>query len=473
MVVVTALKWSFLSELVGKLVQPIVFITLAQILTPVDFGILTSALLALAFAQIFWEAGIAKALIQRVGNIDLAANMGFWINMLLGAIVAACIYVASPLLADRVFHDTTISVVLRVMTVNVLLGGLCAVPAALMQREMRFKELFWIRVSTSALPAMASIPMAFLGMGFWALVTGAIAGQVIQTAMLWRLSTWRPSLGFDHDTALEMARFCMWSSTSGLLAWFYLWGDSMIVATTLGSHDVGLYRTGSQLSHFVFAGIFAAATPVLYSHISNFGARESHKIRAASRSLRTLPFVALPTAALVFSLSHIVARVLFGDNWDGIDAVIAFTSLASGIAWVVGMNGEIFRAFNKPHFETIPMALAIVLYLPAYLISAQHGLSAFLITKLLVTIIGVGVQFYMLGLLNRRMRNYAAQNAIRVLAITVACFLPLLWGRSFASDSMYAAMTLATTACAAFFLYRNGGHHVIADGRRFLRKSAR
>ena len=60
-----ALKWSFLSELASKLIQPIVFVVLARLLTPEDFGVMSAALMVMAFSQIFWEAGMGKALIQR------------------------------------------------------------------------------------------------------------------------------------------------------------------------------------------------------------------------------------------------------------------------------------------------------------------------------------------------------------------------------------------------------------------------
>ena len=100
---------------------------------------------------------------------------------------------------------------------------------------MGFKKLFWVRFTTVSLPGLASIPLALNGMGYWALVAGTLVGQLVQVMMLWRTSHWRPAFNFDIQIAKEMGRFGAWVGTSGLLAWFYVWADSLIVGMYLGT----------------------------------------------------------------------------------------------------------------------------------------------------------------------------------------------------------------------------------------------
>lgn len=58
-----ALKWSFLSEIASKAISPLVFVVLARLLTPDDDGVVAAAMV-ISFSQIFWEAGMGKAIIQ-------------------------------------------------------------------------------------------------------------------------------------------------------------------------------------------------------------------------------------------------------------------------------------------------------------------------------------------------------------------------------------------------------------------------
>lgn len=171
-----ALKWSFLGELASKAIQPVVFIVLVRLLTPVDYGVMSSALMVMSFSQIFWEAGMGKALIQRQTDVEEAANAAFWINIGFGFFIATILYLLASPVAHIFFHDERVSAVLHVMTIQVFLGAVSAVHTSLLQKEMGFKKLFWVRLATVSLPGLASIPLAMNGMGYWALVAGSLVG---------------------------------------------------------------------------------------------------------------------------------------------------------------------------------------------------------------------------------------------------------------------------------------------------------
>ena len=89
MTFIHSLKWSFLAEFASKTISPLVFIVLARLLTPEDFGVMSAAVMVIAFSQIFWEAGMGKALIQRQTNAEDAANVTFWVNIVLGMLIAS------------------------------------------------------------------------------------------------------------------------------------------------------------------------------------------------------------------------------------------------------------------------------------------------------------------------------------------------------------------------------------------------
>jgi len=84
----SALKWSFLGEIASKAITPVVFVVLARLLTPEDFGVVVAATIVISFSQIFWEAGMGKTLIQFQGHPIAAANVAFWINIALGVLIA-------------------------------------------------------------------------------------------------------------------------------------------------------------------------------------------------------------------------------------------------------------------------------------------------------------------------------------------------------------------------------------------------
>ena len=100
-----SITWSFAAELFAKTVQPIVYLTLAKMLTPNDFGVVTAGVMVIAFAQIFSEAGLAKAVVQRHDQTEFASNAAFFLNIVLGAIFAIILCLTSTVIADKIFSD--------------------------------------------------------------------------------------------------------------------------------------------------------------------------------------------------------------------------------------------------------------------------------------------------------------------------------------------------------------------------------
>lgn len=377
-----ALKWSFLSELASKAVQPLVFIILARLLTPEDFGVVAAAVMVISFTQIFWEAGMGKAIIQYQGDRAAATNAAFWINNALGVVVVGVLVAISSWVADRIFHDPRVVLVLRFMALQVFLSASVSVHVAVLQKDMQFKHLFWVRLATVTVPGLASIPLAWYGMGYWALVVGTLVGQVVQATILWKTSPWRPRWSFDPAVAKQLGRFGGWVAASGLLAWFYMWADSLILGMYLGSHELGLYRTGNVFVTMIFGFLFGPLVPVLYSHLSGIQ-HDRERVRAnLFKVIKIITFISIPIALLVYANAPFIAEVVFGAKWKGVELVIAVMALMHGYSWVVGANGEAYRAVGVPAYETKIMAFNLIFYMTGFWLSIQHGFEAFIWTRL-------------------------------------------------------------------------------------------
>ena len=190
---VLSAKWSALAEFVTKTIPPAIFIILALLLTPEDFGLVATAMIFISFCQVFCEAGLGKALIQTNEPPEKAADIAFWSNLILSFLVYILIFIASPWLA-HFFNSPETRPVLRILGLQIIINSFAGVQQALFLRDFKFRPLFWIRLLTTLLPGLISIPMAYLGYGVWALVTGSLLGSMTTMIMLWHKSPWRPKI---------------------------------------------------------------------------------------------------------------------------------------------------------------------------------------------------------------------------------------------------------------------------------------
>lgn len=385
-----ALKWSFLSEIAAKAIQPLVFVVLARLLTPDDYGVVAAAAMVISFSQVFWEAGMGKTIIQYQGDRAAAASVAFWINNALGVVVAGVLVAISGWVADRVFHDPRVALVLQVMALQVFLSALAAVHMALLQKDMQFKHLFWVRLATVAVPGLASIPLAWYGMGYWALVAGALVGQTVQVAILWKTSPWKPRFKFDAAVAKQLASFGGWVVMTGFLGWIFLWIDSVFLAYRLNSFDLGLYRVGSQIVAIMFGMFFSSFVVVLYSHFSSKNIKTVTEVKNIVADRWYLSFlISAMLAAVLITISALFLDNMLGAQWRGVTSVVSMLAIANVLSWGISPINELLRASSRADYETKQMALMLPIILILYWFSLDYGLDGLLYAKIVASILSL------------------------------------------------------------------------------------
>jgi hypothetical protein len=65
-----------------------------------------------------------------------------------------------------------------------------------------------------------------------------------------------------------------------------------------------------------------------------------------------------------------------------------------GYSWVVGANGEVYRAIGKPSFETFATSFTLLLYLTGYIISIRYGFETFVLTRYFLAMIAMFIHIY-------------------------------------------------------------------------------
>jgi len=338
------------------------------------------------------------------------------------------------------------------MTLQILIGAMSSVHSALLKKHMGFKKLFWVRFVTVSLPGIVSIPLALTGMGYWALVVGTLVGQLIQFVMLWWMSQWRPSWTFNSIVAREMIGFGAWAGASGLLVWFFLWADSLIVGMYLGSNELGMYRYGNLIVASIF-GVFASALmPVAYSHFSAAQA----DINALKSKLffmeRVFALLMMPLAAIIILTSDFATAAIFEDKWQGLGLVVSLTAISQALAYTVSLKQEVYRSIGKPDIETKIMFISMVIRLPIYLITIQYGLFAFLIGRIISTQLGVINHLVFARLiLKLKFRDYLNAIKIPVVGSTLAAIIgAFVAERQLSAD---AALSMAYGLMATLLIY--------------------
>ena len=120
---------------------------LARLLTPRDFGLFAMVTAVIGYLRVFKDAGLSTATVQREGITQAQVSNLFWINVGLSGAITLLFAAFSPLVA-RFYHEPRLIGVTLTLSATFLLNGLAVQHAALLRRQMRFKALTVIQISS-------------------------------------------------------------------------------------------------------------------------------------------------------------------------------------------------------------------------------------------------------------------------------------------------------------------------------------
>ena len=105
----TATRWSFLTQLLSKLLTPITNMILARILVPDVFGVIATITMITSFADLLTESGFQQYLIQKdfqnEEKIKECANIAFFINFCISSFLLILIFFNRFFLAKTFFFN--------------------------------------------------------------------------------------------------------------------------------------------------------------------------------------------------------------------------------------------------------------------------------------------------------------------------------------------------------------------------------
>src|ERR1700739_3986111 len=215
-----AVKWAYIGNWGERSFSALFTFVLALVLGPRDFGVVSIALVYIAFLQMFLDQGLVAALIQKK-NLDREhCDAVFWMDMALSLLLVAISMVLSSWWG-RVNHAPEVAPIISALSLCIPIEAFAVVQKALLSKEMDFRGLT-IRSNVSVLiSGVIGLVMAFTGFGVWALVTQQILRDFTALLLLWKLSPWRPRLEFSWKHLRDLMHF----SISNFFGQFAIFAD--------------------------------------------------------------------------------------------------------------------------------------------------------------------------------------------------------------------------------------------------------
>ena len=375
--VINATKWSSLTETIAKLINPLTNMILARILAPEAFGIVSTITMIISFTDIFTDAGVQKYLIQHEfedeDDLNKHAFVAFWTNFVMSCLLWGIIAVYADEIALLV-GNPGLGKVITIASIQLPITSFSGIQLSLFRRNFEFNKLFRIRVIEVFVPFFVTIPLAFLGMNYWALIIGTIISRLVSAILLTQISKWKPKFYFNFNLLKKMFNFSSWSLIESLAVWLTLWIDTLIVGRFLNNYYLGIYKTSTTMVNGLF-GIFTASTvPIVLATLSRLQNDEIRFKNAYLTMQKYISILVLPIGVGIFLYSDLATSLFLGEQWGEASSVIGMWALSSALVIVLGQYcGDVYRSKGLPKLAFISQVLHLIFLIPVVYLSAQSS----------------------------------------------------------------------------------------------------
>lgn len=309
-----ALSWSFVNTAVSRFGTLAIGIVLARLLGPEQFGTFAVATVALVAVLSFNELGVSLAIVRWTGDPKLIAPTVTTISVVSSLVLTTGAMLAAPAFSAAM-GDPGATDVVRLMMLCILINGIVATPAALLQREFMQGKRMVIDQVNVWVGAVLSVSLALTGMGAMSLAIGRLAGAVLSGVLFLKFSPLPLRFGFDRSQARRLVRFGLPLAGSSIIVFAVGYADQLVAGSVLGATALGYYVLAFNLASWpvsMFSQPLRSVAPAAF-------ARLQHDRPAMTRSLRSviglLGAVTIPICLLLAGAAGPIIDFVYGAVW--------------------------------------------------------------------------------------------------------------------------------------------------------------
>lgn len=318
-------------------------VALYRLLLPEVFGLVVPIAFLAGIIKQFSDLGLAASLVQtprEPAQRDLRTV--FTVQAGLAVLAAVLIFLAGPVVLDALDEGKPDPWLVRAFSLSVLLSAFRAVPAAMLERHLRYGRLAAADVAGTVWFYSAGITLALVGAGPWALVAAHVGGSLIPTGLLVLLYPWRPAPLIDRTRLRQDVEFGAKFQAQRILL---MLKDSLIpvlAPAAFGRTATGFLSWADKVAQqpLILTQLVARVSLPAFARTQ----QDVEEVRRhAALALKWTCLITFPFFAVIFAFADELASYIYGEKW--LPAVPILYLLAIN-AVLVPINGLIIPVLN-------------------------------------------------------------------------------------------------------------------------------
>jgi len=380
-------------SLTTKVVTLIVYTVVARFVGIEEFGYVAFALLFVEFLTLFVGTGVIENLIRREEWDESFAHSAFWLGFLIFiAISLIVIFIGAPIVSH--FYTSELADILMAMCFYPLLGALCLIPTAKLQRDFKYKQLALRSIFSSVIGGAFGIYLAMNGYGAWSLVYSKMLQAIINTVLLWWMSSFFPKFIFNKKDLLDLFHFSMPILGAEVVNYWAPRVADLITSIFLGPAAYALIDVGRKVIMSLYQITLKPLQTLSFSLFTNSAAEKKNEVYINLSAL--ISFFVSPMILVLGLHSEYLIPWLFGAKWLPSAELMTVYSYAVFPICAFWFANTLFLSHDRGKTFFYLNIASMLLMIVIALISIQFGLLALVIGQVVAEYLLVMVKLYVM-----------------------------------------------------------------------------
>jgi O-antigen/teichoic acid export membrane protein len=301
-------------------------VILARLLSPSDYGLVGMVTVVIVFAEMFKDAGLSLATVQKEEITREQISTLFWINVLISATLGLCVLAGAPLVA-WFYGKPELTAVTMALSLSFIISGLTIQHQALQRRHMRFGTLAGIQIATQIITLAVTILLAYFGWRYWALVVGTLVSALAGTLLTFFFFPWIPGWMQKGTGVRKMLKFGGHLTGFNFINYFARNADNIFIGKFIGAEALGLYGRAYQLLLLPITMMSGPISNVAIPALSRLHEDRERLHRYYLHMLYMLSLIAGPIVGIAFLASNDIVIILLGATWAPVSDVFKYLAI--------------------------------------------------------------------------------------------------------------------------------------------------
>lgn len=362
--IVNSFLWKFFERSGLQIVNLIVQIILARLLTPSDFAVVAIITVFITIANIFIQTGFGTALVQCKDTCEDDYSTIFFIGLISSILIIIILSTVAPIIAGF-YKMEELTMLIRAQSVIVLIGAFNTVQQAIMSRNMQFKKNFFARIIACIFSGALAVTTAYNDFGIWSIIVLNISNNLIYTIILWVEIRWKPHVKFSRNAFNKLFAFSWKLIVANLIGTIYDNLRPLVMGKFYEKVLLGYYNRADVIASSLMNGITASISAVMLPVLSKY---QDDRWKIKDKLKKTFAincFICVPMMLGIAAVSNNLIVVLFTERWIKSGVFLSILCIGYSFYPIHSANLQAIYAIGKSgvvlKLEIIKKVIGIVL----------------------------------------------------------------------------------------------------------------